>query len=146
MTHGVVSAGYEGRTIDSFVESLLAAGVTTVADVRLNPISRKAGFSKNRLSDALASVGIDYLHMRPLGNPRENREPFWSGRVAEGRETFLALLDGDEPASAMNELGDLAERQVVAVMCFEHDEDRCHRKVVIDILKRDNHVPARPLL
>jgi hypothetical protein len=40
MTNGIVSVGYEGRTIDDFVTELQRAGVRTVADVRLNAISR----------------------------------------------------------------------------------------------------------
>ena len=37
MTYGIVSVGYEGRTIDGFVADLQEAGVQTVADVR--PVS-----------------------------------------------------------------------------------------------------------
>jgi transcriptional regulator with XRE-family HTH domain len=53
---GLWSTGYEGRTIDSFVTALIAAGVDAVADIRLTPISRKAGFSKSRLSAALLKL------------------------------------------------------------------------------------------
>ena len=66
MINGIVSVGYEGRQIDDFVAGLQRAGVRTVADVRLNAISRKPGFSKTRLRDALAAVGIGYVHMRSL--------------------------------------------------------------------------------
>jgi len=88
MTHGIVSVGYEARTIDAFVAELQRAGVQTVADVRLNAISRKAGFSKTRLKEALAAAAIGYRHMRSLGNAKENRQPFWDGRVEQGRSVF----------------------------------------------------------
>lgn len=137
MTRGVVSAGYEGRTIETFVESLIEAGVGTVADVRLNPISRKAGFSKAKLKERLAAAGIDYVHFRSLGNPKTNREAFWTGRVEQGRETYRALLDGADEKAALGDLRELVNREVVAVLCFEHDQDRCHRHVVIELLGRD---------
>lgn len=132
MTHGIVSVGYEGRRIDDFVAALIGAGVHTVADVRLNAISRKAGFSKTRLREALAAAGIDYLHMRSLGNAKENREPFWDGRVEEGRRVFREALQSPEAESSLHELASLASEEVVAVLCFETDVERCHRKVIID--------------
>lgn len=145
MSHGVVSAGYEGRTIEGFVESLVALGVTAVADVRLNAISRKAGFSKGRLQTVLAEADIDYLHFRTLGNPKENREPFWTGRLQEGREAYRELLSGDDQVLALTELGELADQQVVAILCFEEDHERCHRQVVIDELTSQAEVPVQYL-
>jgi len=142
MTHGIVSVGYEGRTIDDFVTELVRAGVKTVADVRLNAISRKAGFSKTRLREALAASGIDYRHMRSLGNAKENRLPFWDGRVEEGRRVFREALQSPEAESSLDELSALVRNQVVAVLCFETDVDKCHRKVVIDELVGETEIPV----
>lgn len=94
VTHRIVSIGYEGRTIESFVVELQRAGVQTVADVRLNAISRKAGFSKTRLRDALAAVGIDYVHLRSLGNPRENHR---SGTAALKRADECSAISSRRP-------------------------------------------------
>jgi transcriptional regulator with XRE-family HTH domain len=70
VTPGLWSAGYEGRDIDSFVALLVDSRIGVVADVRLTPISRKKGFSKTRLGEALAEAGIEYTHLRGLGNPK----------------------------------------------------------------------------
>jgi len=145
MTHGIVSVGYEGRTIDDFVTELVRGGVQTVADVRLNAISRKAGFSKTRLRDALAAAGIDYRHMRSLGNTKENRPPFWEGRVEEGRQVFRERLRSPEAESSLNELSALVRDQVVAVLCFETDVEKCHRKVIIDEVAGTTEVPVTAL-
>lgn len=145
MTHGIVSVGYEGRTIDDFVTELVRAGVQTVADVRLNAISRKAGFSKTRLREALAAAGIDYRHMRSLGNTKENRLPFWEGRVEEGRQVFRERLQSPEAESSLNELSALVRDQVVAVLCFETDVEKCHRKVIIDEVAGATEVPVAAL-
>src|SRR5215475_5885808 len=72
----IVGVGYEGRTIDDFVVDLAARGVEVLADVRLTPISRKKGFSKRQLAQALAAVGITYQHLPELGNPKDNRAGF----------------------------------------------------------------------
>lgn len=132
---GLLSAGYEGSTIDSFVGSLVDRGVSTVADVRLTPISRKPGFSKTKLSGALAEAGIRYRHLRALGNPKENRSPFWEGRLEEGRAVFRDLLGSAMASDELGELMRLAAREQVAVLCFEQDEDRCHRQVICDIAR-----------
>ncbi|WP_258081414.1 DUF488 domain-containing protein [Nocardia nova] len=59
------TVGYEGRRADELVMLLAEAGVATVVDVRLTPISRKPGLSKTKLSAALAEAGIRYVHLRP---------------------------------------------------------------------------------
>jgi uncharacterized protein (DUF488 family) len=129
---GVVSVGYEGRDIDEFVRDLAARGVTVLADVRLNAVSRCRGFSKSALKTALNTNGISYLHLRGLGNPRENRSVFSGDQVEEGRDTFRALLSSDDAQRDLGTLRSVAAQNVVAVLCFERDEQRCHRKVIID--------------
>ncbi|WP_127355949.1 DUF488 family protein, N3 subclade [Actinacidiphila soli] len=143
---GIVSAGYEGRSIDQFVQELTDNGVATVADVRLNAISRKAGFSKKRLTAALAEAGIGYRHLPALGNPKDNRPPFWEGRTAEGQAVFRRLLTQEPAPGALDELFTLASRQTVAVLCFEQDEERCHRKVICDIARTDRGLTVDALL
>lgn len=53
----VVSVGYERRSIEEFVEMLSANRVDVLVDVRLNPISRKRGFSKTALTKASVKSG-----------------------------------------------------------------------------------------
>jgi transcriptional regulator with XRE-family HTH domain len=145
MSHGIISVGYEGRTIDAFVADLQRAGVRTVADVRLNAISRKAGFSKTRLKEALAAVGIGYRHMKSLGNAKENRKPFWDGRAEEGRRVYREALRAPDAGALLEELSEMARDHVVAVLCFETDLEMCHRKVIIDEVVSATAVPVAAL-
>lgn len=145
VTPGLWSAGYEGRDIDSFVAALVDSRVSVVADVRLTPISRKKGFSKTRLKEALAEAGIEYTHLRGLGNPKENREPFWDGRVEVGRARFRSLLRSDEAQADLDRLAEHAQASRVAVLCFEKDESRCHRQVVLETIRSRISVPLNPL-
>ncbi len=142
---GLWSAGYEGRDIDSFVASLLSAQISMVADVRLTPISRKPGFSKTRLTDALGEAGIAYMHLRALGNPKDNRAPFWEGRISEGRARFRSLLRSDAAQADLTDLAEHAAQARVAVLCFEKDEERCHRHVVLETLRKRTSLPVSPL-
>ena len=67
---GVIGIGYEGENVDSLVAKLLAWKIAVLVDVRLNAISRKRGFSKRSLSEALDAVGITYVHLPNLGQPQ----------------------------------------------------------------------------
>lgn len=125
------SVGYEGRTLDRFVDLLRLAGVDVLVDVRLTPISRKPGFSKRRLAERLDSEGIEYLHEPKLGNPPENRDAFRTGDVARGRERFGARLENGA-RDALLALVDLTVSAKVAVLCVERDSERCHRQVITD--------------
>ncbi|MEG8276584.1 DUF488 family protein, N3 subclade [Streptomyces sp. AHA2] len=142
---GLWSAGYEGRDIDSFVASLLDSRIDVVADVRLTPISRKKGFSKTRLGQALAVAGIEYTHLRGLGNPKDNRAPFWDGRLDVGRARFRGLLRSDGAQADLDRLAEQARQSRVAVLCFEKDESRCHRQVVLETVRERAAVPVLPL-
>lgn len=75
---------------------------------------------------------MEYVHLRPLGNPRENRAPFWSGAVAAGVRRFLELMQEPTSSACLDDLAELARTRRVAVLCFERDHDRCHRQVVTD--------------
>src|SRR5262245_61506097 len=126
-----VSTGYEGRDIDALVADLRAQGVTVVADVRQNAISRKPGFSKRSLREHLERAGIDYVHLPALGNPRENRAAFHAGEPA-ARERYREGLGSPEAKAALDDLARRAQDRVVALLCYEADPAVCHRSLVLE--------------
>lgn len=132
----LVSLGYEGRNVDEMIHQLVGAGVSVLVDVRLTPLSRKPGLSKRRLASALADSGIDYVHLRELGNPKDNRDLYRAGDPAS-RNRFLQLLDTTEAAVALRHIAELMEGGVVALLCFENDHRTCHRQLVGDALVRN---------
>ena len=129
---GVYTIGYEDLTIDQFVRKLREHEIKTVVDVRLNAISRRKGFSKSKLTEALNAVGIDYIHERDLGNPPENRESFRNGESEVGRRTMRARLDNGS-RGAVERLVERAKNERVALLCVEATDDRCHRQVVVEV-------------
>ncbi|WP_435205347.1 DUF488 domain-containing protein [Micromonospora sp. bgisy143] len=130
---GLIGVGYQGHDIASFVDDLRAEQVSRLVDVRLTPISRKAGFSKTALTRALAAAGITYEHRPELGNPKSNRAGF-AGSLAElteARHVFASLLSQPAAASAVDVLAAAGAAERVAVLCFEADQHRCHRDLVL---------------
>jgi uncharacterized protein (DUF488 family) len=65
--------GYEGDSIDGYLDRLIRNNVKLLCDVRRNPLSRKTGFSKNQLESYCNKVGIEYLHLPSLGIPSHRR-------------------------------------------------------------------------
>jgi uncharacterized protein (DUF488 family) len=120
---------YEGRSLQKFLADLQAANVRLLADVRENPFSRKAGFSKNALAEALRNSGIAYRHLRPLGCPKPIRDRYkedcdWDRYTRD----FMSHLAGQQ--LALEELLALASAQPTALLCYEADFNRCHRTYV----------------
>lgn len=132
-TRGLVGVGYEGRTLSEFLDGLVSEGVARLVDVRLTPISRKPGFSKTALSQALVEVGIAYEHRRELGNPKPNRAGFAGGEeeLSRARAAFVEWISRPVALQAIDNLAELAKQERVAVLCFEADQARCHRDVVL---------------
>lgn len=132
MTGRIYSVGYEGLTLDGLVERLIGSRVEVVVDVRLNPISRKPGFSRRKLSEALGAAGIEYLHERDLGNPPDNRDSFRKGDGEAGRQRMRSILDNGA-GEALGRVVELASTQRIAVFCVEREPHRCHREVITDM-------------
>lgn len=127
--------GYQGIALSDLVDRLVADEVEVLVDVRLNAISRKAGFSKRALSGALETAGIRYVHDPRLGNPRENRAGYadlTSNEGTDARQHYRELLQGPDAVAGLRELKDLAVGSTVAVFCYEADERYCHRQQVLE--------------
>lgn len=133
-TPHVVSVGYEGRSVDQLVNELIANHVDVLVDVRLTPLSRKRGLSKRLLSAALAEVGIDYVHHRALGNPRDNRSGFRTGDLASLARFRDDVLATDDAERAISHVIQMLDGAIVALLCFEREHKSCHRHLVAERL------------
>jgi uncharacterized protein (DUF488 family) len=128
----VFTIGYEGATPDRLIATLREAGVTTLVDVRELANSRRPGFAKRALSEALGRAGIGYTHLRVLGTPAEGRVAARAGRSAEMRRIFGARLAGTEAQAAVAALAGQAGRERICLLCLEADPAQCHRSLVAE--------------
>lgn len=127
------TVGYQGRTLDEMIAELVGAGVSRLVDVRELPLSRRPGFSKTALGEALADAGIKYVHVKALGNPKPNRERYWAGDVAGGAAVYRKHLSNGS-RSALVELAASLGDAPACLLCFERDHAECHRDVIVDAL------------
>ncbi|GAA0993477.1 DUF488 domain-containing protein [Subtercola frigoramans] len=138
MDTNVIGIGYEGLDSDGLLARLRLRRVSTVVDVRLNPISRKRGMSKSALRELLANANIGYEHFPALGNPRDNREGFAdiTGQAGkDARARYEALLSSSEAKDKLDSVIALSQIGLVALLCFEADECTCHREVVLTAIR-----------
>jgi uncharacterized protein (DUF488 family) len=126
--------GYEAAGFGAFLDTLRGAGVTQVIDVRDLPLSRRAGFSKRILAASLAEAGLAYVHLRHLGTPKEGRVAAHQGDYATFWSVFEKRLGSVESQMELRQAADLARDRPSALLCFEADPARCHRRRVAQLL------------
>ena len=130
----IFTIGYEKSTIEEFVSRLADAEIDVLVDVRELPLSRKKGFSKNGLDAAVRKAGIDYLHVKALGDPKPGREAARAGNHDLFVEIFTRHMDGEYAQSALSELADAVKGKRICLTCFERHHEVCHRKIVAERL------------
>jgi uncharacterized protein (DUF488 family) len=125
---GIVTIGYEGRNIDRFLMLLVENKVGKLIDVRKNPFSMKYGYSKNQLSKILKDLGISYIHLPELGIESEERQNLNEKKAAGLFRRYAQELGAKE--DLLDTIEALAQKEKVALMCFEANESDCHRGVI----------------
>ena len=128
----IYTIGYEGKTIEDFLELLRAKRVDIILDIRANDYSRKPDFIGARLNKHCQNIGIDYRWIPELGIPIELRKDIKDREVLlhHYRNSILpAVLD------KIKEIEDLIRSdQRVALVCMESNPLECHRSIITDYL------------
>jgi uncharacterized protein (DUF488 family) len=127
----IFTIGYEGVTQAEFVAALKEARVERVIDVRAVPNSRRPGFSKNLLKNALAEDGIDYVHLRALGTPADGRAAARAGRHEDLKRIYAGQLELPEAMAESAQMVELAREKRSALLCYEREPGGCHRSLLI---------------
>lgn len=126
--------GYEGKSIEAFINTLIQNDIRLLCDVRKNPLSRKFGFSKGKLKHIAETVGIKYVHIPELGIESDKRSSL------ETAEDYKCLFS--DYAKTLPNLTPLLERVYsllrsnvrISLMCYEREPEMCHRHVIRDYI------------
>jgi len=122
--------GYEAASLADFIATLEDAGIKRLIDIRELPISRRKGFAKRALSEALAEADISYVHLRGLGDPKEGREAARAGDVSRFKRVFTSHMATDAAQADLCTAVSLVEAGGACLMCYERDHSACHRTIV----------------
>lgn len=128
--------GFTKKNAEAFFTKLHEAGVRRVVDVRLNNVSQLAGFAKrDDLQYFLRAIhGIDYVHLAELAPTADILDAYkkHGGDWSVYEEKFLELMD-------RRRIQDAVSKDAISdgcLLCSEHLPEHCHRRLVIDYLKR----------
>lgn len=121
--------GYEGISLEFYLNKLIRNNIKVLCDVRKNALSMKYGFSKSQLKNACNGVGIEYIHIPEVGIESDQRQELKSQKDYDNlfikyKETNLK--NTFESQQFIFNL--LEEKKRIALTCFESDICQCHRK------------------
>lgn len=132
----LMTIGYEGLSLESYMVTLIRNDVRVLCDVRKNAYSQKFGFSKAcYLKKACEGIGIIYLHLPELGIVSEKRQNLYSqndyDKLFEEYEQTVLLKE----RAALNKLYMFLQQYGrIALTCFEHNPLQCHRSRIANKL------------
>ncbi len=128
--------GYEGISLEEYLNRLLRNDVKILVDVRNNPLSMKYGFSKSLLKRYCENLGIQYMHFPEVGiksNQRQelNTQTDYDKLFAVYRESNLTTTIPTQTII----LNLLKEHKRIALTCFEANICQCHRKHLAEAIE-----------
>lgn len=132
----LASIGYEGRSIEDYINSLIRSGISVLCDVRKNPISRRYGFSKSTLREICEGCGIEYRHYPQLGIASSDRRDL---KCQLDYDLLFSRYEKEILSDAQKELEEISSivksGRGVALTCFEANPAQCHRTKVLNALR-----------
>ncbi|MBN8706960.1 MAG: DUF488 domain-containing protein [Bacteroidetes bacterium] len=128
--------GYEGLSLEDYLNQLVKNDIKVLVDVRNNPLSMKFGFSKSSLSRYCESLGIRYVHFPEVGIQSEQRRELntqsdYDQLFAVYRQNNLTETSGTQ----LRILNLLRESKRIALTCFEANSCQCHRKHLAEAIE-----------
>ncbi|MBG6078179.1 MULTISPECIES: DUF488 family protein [unclassified Polaromonas] len=132
----VCTIGHSNRSIEDFVDLLLVNGIAHVLDVRTVPRSHhNPQFNLDTLPATLGSIEIAYSHLPGLGGLRHTRADSpntgWHNRSFRGYADYMQTAEFNDN---IQQVAELANRELCVLMCAEAVPWRCHRSLISDAL------------
>ena len=127
--------GYAGRSAGQIVGLAKSAGVRTIIDIRLNPVSMyKPELSKSNFRRIVEAAGLLYLHLPQFGVPRKIRARAISTGSRQAIWDWYDRIIISPLRHNLNWFFNIAEPKL-AFMCVETDPSECHRHLLFNALE-----------
>jgi len=132
----IFTIGYEGISLEKYLNKLVQNNIKLLVDVRKNPLSMKYGFSKTLLSRFCESLGIKYVHVPEVGINSNQRQ------TLDKQEDYDLLFESykettlKETSINQKEIITLLNKyNRIALTCFESNICQCHRLPLAESLQ-----------
>jgi uncharacterized protein (DUF488 family) len=153
------TVGVYGFTLEAFLDTLRAAGVRRILDVRQRRGVRGPEYAwanSLRLQAALAKAGVAYRHHPELAPTTELREVQYreDARLGVGKRSRVELAreyrerythEILERVDLGALVAELPAGEVFALLCVERDPQACHRSIVAERLAGEHGYVVRHL-
>jgi len=121
--------GYEGISLEEYLNRLIKNDVKILVDVRRNALSMKYGFSKSQLQRYCNNLGIEYVHFPEVGIQSEQRQQLNTQLDYDNLFSIYCENNLKKTTSSQVKILELLEKHSrIALTCFEADICQCHRK------------------
>jgi len=131
------TVGYEGISLEAYLNKLIKYDVKILVDVRNNPMSQKFGFSKSQLMKYCGGLNIAYVHFPDVGIQSEYRQEL--KEQSDYDNLFNAYKKQTLPSTISTQekiLTLLKENKRIALTCFEANICQCHRKHLAEAITK----------
>jgi uncharacterized protein (DUF488 family) len=121
--------GYEGISLEEYLNRLIKNDVKVLIDVRNNALSMKYGFSKSQLQRYCNSLGIEYVHFPEVGIQSDQRQELNNQNDYDKLFTIYCENNLKNTLASQIKILDLLQKHSrIALTCFEANICQCHRK------------------
>ena len=142
----IFTAGYEGLSIDAFLDLLSRNGVKRIVDVRKNPIARRYGFHKSTLNRLSGNLDIEYKHVPELGIHSDLRQNL---DAQSDRDRLFDRYEATTLASSDASIDTVAQycsEMPSVLVCMEREPCTCHRARLARFVAEKTGLPIEHLM
>jgi len=132
----IFTIGYEGISLEKYLNKLVKNNIKLLIDVRKNPLSMKYGFSKTLLKNFCESLGIKYIHIPEVGINSNQRQTLENQKDYDKLFKLYKNTTLKETLTKQQEIIKLLnDYNRIALTCFESNICQCHRLPLSESLK-----------
>ncbi|MEW5937060.1 MAG: DUF488 domain-containing protein [Candidatus Thermoplasmatota archaeon] len=133
----VFTIGFTKKSAEEFFNKLTENNVRRIVDIRLNNKSQLAGFTRSDdLKYFLRFHKIEYVYRPEFAPTKELLADYRKNKITwqEYENRYLKILS---ERNIVNQI-DYSIFEDACLLCSEAAPDRCHRRLLVEFLQRNN--------
>lgn len=131
----IYTIGFTKKSLEEFIDLLKKNNIQKILDIRLHNSSQLSGFAKSSdLSFILRLFNIGYEHREELAPEKEMLKTYRKSEDWNAYEQkFKVLMEHRNAKPILKKL--LEKEETLCLLCSENKADKCHRRLVAELLK-----------
>ena len=136
MDRAIYTIGHSNHSPEKFVQLLTEAKIEVLVDVRSNPNSAWASYTKpHDLKPVLKAAGIQYLYLGDVLGGHPGDPDCYNPQT--GKPDYESMQDKESFQRGLSRLSEGVKNYRICIMCAEENPSSCHRNLLVgDSLRR----------